>query len=228
MNYLRKLKTNYKGDISMFSFREVQYKNILDIKSLNIQKNKVTSIVGQSGSGKTTLLRLLNKLISCDNGEIYFEGKPLSNVDSVNLRREVVMLPQAPAIFKGSIRDNLLIGLKFSERPIATDDKLSQMLKLVNLNKELVDDAEKLSGGEKQRLALGRVVLMEPRVLLLDEPSSALDEGSEHMIIEELANYTKENNKTLIMVTHSRKVANTFSDEIVEIERGKVVSREGM
>lgn len=212
----------------MFSFREVQYKNILDIKSLNIQKNKVTSIVGQSGSGKTTLLRLLNKLISCDNGEIYFEGKPLSNVDSVNLRREVVMLPQAPAIFKGSIRDNLLIGLKFSERPIATDDKLSQMLKLVNLNKELVDDAEKLSGGEKQRLALGRVVLMEPRVLLLDEPSSALDEGSEHMIIEELANYTKENNKTLIMVTHSRKVANTFSDEIVEIERGKVVSREGM
>jgi putative ABC transport system ATP-binding protein len=211
----------------MFSLKEVRYKDILDIKSLNIKKYKVTCIVGQSGSGKTTLLRLLNKLISCDSGEIFYENQPLANMDSIKLRREVVMLPQSPAIFNGSIRDNLLVGLKFSEKPLVPDDKLSLVLNMVNLNKGLNDDAEKLSGGEKQRLALGRVILIEPEVLLLDEPSSALDEGTEHMIIEALVNYTKEKNKTLIMVTHSRKVANNFSDEIIEIERGRLVIKEG-
>lgn len=208
----------------MFSFKEVKYKDILNIKSLTLKKHTVTSIVGQSGSGKTTLLRLLNKLISCDSGEIFYNNQPLSSIKSVDLRREVVMLPQTPAIFNGSIKDNLLIGLKFSEKSPVSDEKLHKMLKLVNLQKELSQDAEKLSGGEKQRVALARVILMEPEVLLLDEPSSALDEETEHMIIEALVNYTKENNKTLIMVTHSKKVASRFSDEIIEIKKDMIIN----
>lgn len=208
----------------MFSFKEVKYKDILNIKSLTLKKHTVTSIVGQSGSGKTTLLRLLNKLISCDSGEIFYNNQPLSSITSVDLRREVVMLPQTPAIFNGSIKDNLLIGLKFSEKSPVSDEKLHKMLKLVNLQKELSQDAEKLSGGEKQRVALARVILMEPEVLLLDEPSSALDEETEHMIIEALVNYTKENNKTLIMVTHSKKVASRFSDEIIEIKKDMIIN----
>ena len=138
------------------------------------------------------------------------------------------MLPQSPAIFRGSIRDNLLIGLKFSEKPLVSDAKLCEILKLVNLNKELMEDVEKLSGGEKQRVALGRVILMEPGVLLLDEPSSSLDEDTEHMIIEALVNYTRENNKTLIMVTHSKKVANHFADQIIEIKKGMILNQEGV
>ncbi|MCC5910619.1 MAG: ABC transporter ATP-binding protein [Clostridiaceae bacterium] len=212
----------------MFSFKEVQYKDILNIKNLTIKKHKVTCLVGQSGSGKTTLLRLLNKLISYDSGEILYHNKPLSGINAVELRRDIVMLPQAPAIFSGSIKDNLLIGLKFSERPLPSDNQLYEVLKLVKLNKELNQDAEKLSGGEKQRVTLGRVILMKPEVLLLDEPSSALDEETEYMIIEALVNYTKENNKTLIMVTHSKKVASQFSDEIIEIKEGMVINGEGV
>ncbi|MDF2541592.1 MAG: transporter ATP-binding protein [Herbinix sp.] len=210
----------------MFSLKEVKYKDILDIKSLFIEQYKVTCIVGQSGSGKTTLLRLLNKLISCDSGEILYDNQDLTQIDSVKLRRAVVMLPQTPAIFKGSVKDNLLIGLKFSNKPSVSDEKLSQVLRMVHLNKGLDDSAEKLSGGEKQRVALCRVILMEPEVLLLDEPSSALDESTEHLIIESIVNYSKENNKTLIMVTHSKNVANHFSDEIVEIEQGRIKNRE--
>ncbi|TCT12208.1 putative ABC transport system ATP-binding protein [Natranaerovirga pectinivora] len=212
----------------MFSFKEVRYKNILDIKNLTIKKHKVTCLVGQSGSGKTTLLRLLNKLISYDSGEIFYNDQPLSGINSLELRRDIVMLPQSPAIFSGSIKDNLLIGLKFSEQPLPSDNELYEVLKLVKLHKELNQDAEKLSGGEKQRVALGRVILMKPEVLLLDEPSSALDEETEHMIIEALVNYTKENNKTLIMVTHSKKVASEFSDEIIEIKEGMVINEEGV
>lgn len=209
----------------MFLFKEVLYKNILNVKNLTIKKHAVTSIVGQSGSGKTTLLRLLNKLISCDSGEIFYNNQPLSDINSVDLRRDIVMLPQAPAIFNGSIKDNLLIGLKFSEKSLVSDDKLYEVLTLVNLHKELNQDAEKLSGGEKQRIALSRVILMEPEVLLLDEPSSALDEETEYMIIEALVNYTKKNNKTLIMVTHSKKVANQFSDEVIEIKKDIMINQ---
>lgn len=207
----------------MFLLENVKYKDILDIHSLSIKKHHVTCIVGESGSGKTTLLKLLNKLISHDSGEIYFENQPLSSLNSVELRRTIVMLPQTPAIYSGSIKDNLLIGLKFSEKPLASDDDLIDLLKLVNLNKKLDEDAEKLSGGEKQRVALGRVILLQPEVLLLDEPSSALDENTEQIIISALVNYTKKNNKTLIMVTHSKKVANQFSDDIIEIQNGRVM-----
>lgn len=208
----------------MFLLKKVKYKHILDINDLNIEKYKVTSIVGESGSGKSTLLRLLNKLISCDSGEIFYNDQSLDTINSVELRRNVVMLPQLPAIFPGTVRDNLLIGLKFSEKPTVDDAKLRQILNIVHLNKELGDDSDKLSGGEKQRLALGRVILIDPEVFLLDEPSSALDEETERIIIEKLVEYTKESNKTLIMVTHSKKVAQTYSENIVEIHQGKVVN----
>lgn len=203
----------------MFVLRDVTYKDILKIKNLTIQGGQVTCIVGESGSGKTTLLRLLNKLISCDSGEIFYKDQTLDSLDAVGLRREVVMLPQSPAIFPGSVKDNLLIGLKFSERLLVADEKLIETLSLVKLNKALADEAAKLSGGEQQRLALARVIIMEPDVLLLDEPSSALDEETEHIIIEALVRYTRDNHKTLIMVTHSKRVAGLFADEIIEIKK---------
>ncbi len=208
----------------MFSLKEVKYKDILYIDNLEIKNSKVTSVVGESGSGKTTLLRLLNKLISYDSGEILYKNEPLKDLNSVELRRSVAMLSQSAAIFSGSIKDNLLIGLKFSEKPLVPEKKLYDVLKLVNLNKNLDDNANKLSGGEKQRVALGRIILLQPDCLLLDEPSSALDEETEHLVIKALVDYTKENNKSLIMVTHSKKIANYFSDEIIEIKDGKIIN----
>ena len=210
----------------MFILKNVKYKNILHIENMTIQKSKVTCIIGESGSGKTTILKMLNKMISPDSGEILFKDKKLNETNSVALRRNVVMLPQSPAIFKGNIKNNLLIGLDFSEKPAASDIELKEVLKVVKLNKDLNDSADKLSGGEKQRVALGRILLMDPEVLLLDEPSSALDEETENTIIEALVDYTKKFNKTLIMVTHSRQVAEKFSDEIVAIKNGKIYNRE--
>ncbi|MCG8542545.1 MAG: ATP-binding cassette domain-containing protein [Clostridia bacterium] len=208
----------------MFLLKEVKYKNILNIKALTIPENKVTCILGESGSGKSTLLRLLNKLISYDRGEIFYNNQSLKEIDSVKLRRSVVMLPQSPAIFSGNIRDNLLIGLKFAEKPPVSDDRLHAVLKLVHLDEDLNKDAEKLSEGEKQRLTLGRVLLLDPHVFLLDEPSSSLDEDTEHIIISSLVDYVKKNNKTLIMVTHSKKVANHFADNTFEIKKATIIN----
>lgn len=210
----------------MFLIENIKYKNIIHIDRLAIEKNKTTCIVGESGSGKTTLLKMLNKIISPDSGEIYLDGKNLKEIDSVKLRRKVVMLPQSPAIFNGNIRENLNMGLIFSERPAASDRELEEVLKAVKLDKNINDSPNKLSGGEKQRVALGRILLMNTDVLLLDEPSSALDDETERVIIEGLVEHSRKNKKTLIMVTHSKQVAEKYSDVIVEVRNGKIYRRE--
>ncbi len=210
----------------MFLLENVTFKNIINIEKLRIPQNKITCIVGESGSGKTTLLKLLNHLISCDEGEIWYKGKNLKELDPVMLRRELVMLSQVPLIFPGTIKDNIIMGLKFSEKPEVEDQQLYKLLKSVKLEKDLSIDASQLSGGEKQRLALCRIMLMEPEVLLLDEPSSALDDDTEELIIEKIVQFTRKNNKTLVMVTHSKKIARAYGEFIVTMDRGRVIQVE--
>lgn len=206
----------------MFRLHNVTYKHILNISNLTILPNKVTCIVGTSGSGKTTLLKLLNKMITCDSGEIYYNDTNISNINSIELRRKVIMLPQLPVIYKGTVRDNLLISLKFVNKPMISDTVLSKTLSLVSLNKSLDELADKLSGGEKQRLALSRILLLNPDVFLLDEPSSSLDDLTEQIIIQQLVTYVRSNKKTLIMVTHSNNVAEKFADTIIHVDNGKI------
>jgi putative ABC transport system ATP-binding protein len=103
-----------------------------------------------------------------------------------------------------------------------------KILKEVSLNKNLQDNAEKMSGGEQQRLALGRIILLDPNVYLLDEPSSALDEETEYLVIEKVVDHVRKNNKTLIMVTHTKRIAEEFADNMVEVKKGKIVSSGGV
>ena len=208
----------------VFTLNKVKFKDILYIKKLTINEKKTTAIVGRSGSGKTTLLKLLNKLISPNSGTIYYRDTPLEAIDSVTLRREVVMMPQTPVIFEGNIRENLLIGLKFSEKKLPPDNKLMDMLHVVGLDKKLDEPAHRLSGGEKQRLALARVMLMEPRVWLLDEPSSALDKDTEDLVMQKVVDFGRRNESSIVFVTHSSPMAWKYAEEMIEIENGEIVS----
>jgi putative ABC transport system ATP-binding protein len=165
-------------------------------------------------------------MISPDSGEILYLNTPLEQIDSINLRRKVVMLPQNPAIYNSTIRDNLLIGLKFSEKSMENDERLISSLKSARLNKDLNESVDNLSGGEKQRLALARVLLLNPDVYLLDEPSASLDEETERIIIENLVSECKKNAKSVIMVTHSNKIATTYADLVIRIDKGKVINQE--
>jgi len=206
----------------MFLFKEVRYKDILYVDHLYLKKNRITSIVGESGSGKTTLLRLLNKLISKDSGKIFYLNKKIEEWDSIEIRKKNIMLPQQSIVFPGNIKDNLVVGFKFSKEDSPNDEKLQLVLKNVNLKKKLEDLPETLSGGEKQRLAIARVLLMHPDLYLLDEPSSSLDKKTELSIIKLVCDIVKAENKSLIMVTHSIDVAKKFSDEIVELKDGEI------
>ncbi|SDX84563.1 putative ABC transport system ATP-binding protein [Acetomicrobium thermoterrenum DSM 13490] len=211
-----------------FQLEKVKYKNILKIDKLQIPESKITCIIGESGSGKTTLLRLLNNLISPDEGSIFYKGRNIEDIDPIQLRREVVMLPQNPTVFSGSVKDNLLIGLEFAGKDEAGDEVLSEVLSMAQLDKPLSAIASELSGGEKQRLALARIMLLEPEVILLDEPTSALDEGTEERVIESVVEFAKRKAGTLIMVVHSKSIAQRFADVAVTIQGGGVVAEEGL
>lgn len=208
---------------STFHIHQLHYKNILSIDDLSIPSGMITCIIGESGSGKTTLLKMLNHMISPESGDIEIEGRSVFEWNPVELRREVVMMAQTPVMFGGTVKDNLLIGLRFSEKPAVTDARLKEVLKDVHLDKALDEESDALSGGEKQRVSLARILLLDPPVLLLDEPSSALDEETTQFIMKKLAEFVKNNKKTLVMITHSTAVVRAFADHIIEINKGQVV-----
>ncbi|HFJ9450153.1 MULTISPECIES: ABC transporter ATP-binding protein [Bacillus] len=209
----------------MFILKDVTYKDILHIPYLQIQKEKITCIIGESGSGKSTLLRMLNDLQSPTSGTIEYNGKLISDYPPIQLRRDVVMLGQTPPIFDGTIKDNLLMGLRLSEKNFPNDDILQSALKIVSLEKNLEDNANSLSGGEKQRLAFARIVLMDPPVYLLDEPTSALDSDTERRVMKQFTTLAREKNKTVIFITHSQQLPEEIADDIIEISKANGATR---
>ncbi|MCR6097756.1 ATP-binding cassette domain-containing protein [Salipaludibacillus agaradhaerens] len=211
----------------MFKLSDVKFKDVIYIKELHIPPKTTTCIIGESGSGKSTLIKLLNHLISCDQGEVTFQGKPIVNIDPIKLRRQVIMVPQVPVTFEGTIQDNLLIGLAFAEKPQVDQEKLKEVLRIVHLSKPLDTNADQLSGGEKQRLSLARALLLDPEVFIFDEPTSALDEQTEDKVIEGVIREIKNNHKTLIMVTHSQKIANTYGEFIAVMKAGNIIEVKG-
>lgn len=209
----------------MFRLKNVKYKDILEVEDLIINKREKTCIVGKSGGGKSTFLKLLNNMISPNKGKIYFKDKDINQYDPIELRREVKMLPQNPVTFSGTIRDNFIKTLLYNDLESISDQKYISLLKKVKLEKQNLDNkAEKLSGGEKQRLALARMLLLDPEILLLDEPSSSLDQETEEFIIEMVVNYIDNKNGTLIMVTHSNDIADEYGDRIMTINDGIIES----
>lgn len=203
----------------MFQLKEVAFRHILDISALTIDR-PISCLVGASGSGKTTLLRLLNKMTIPDKGEIFYNGECLQTISSVELRRKVIMLAQNPVLYSGTIEENLQMGLYFSKKPLASRTVLLEYMKKMGLSQGLEESVARLSGGEKQRLCLARVLIMDGETYLLDEPSSALDKETEGFIIEELQKFAMERGKQMIMVTHSREVAEKYKQSVISITHG--------
>ena len=207
----------------MFEIKNLKFMHILDIEHIIIDQ-QVTCITGSSGSGKTTLLRMLNRMNVPDEGSIFYNGANIAKTDVVRLRRSVVMLGQTPILYSGNVRENLQIGLEFSQKPLASEEALLESLTRVQLDKGLDESCGTLSGGEKQRLCLARIMLMNADTYLLDEPSSSLDKETEHFIIENLAAFANERQKQLIMVTHSESIAAAYHDSLIYLENGQIGS----
>lgn len=202
----------------MFRVENLIVKDVLAIEQLTLLDSVIT-IEGQSGSGKSTLLRLLNNLDEPTSGTIYFKEKSLTHMAPQQLRKRIVMVPQNPVIFDGTIQHNLLIGNMFSGGPLAENKQLEQMLDLLWLDKSLEEDANDLSGGERQRVALGRVLLMkQAEVYLLDEPSSELDDKTRDHVIKEFIQVAQQQSKQVIMVTHDHHITENFAEKVIHMD----------
>ncbi|SDH83882.1 putative ABC transport system ATP-binding protein [Alteribacillus persepolensis] len=201
----------------MFTFQNVTYKNILKIPDLTIKESSITCLVGESGTGKSTLLKFMNHMLSPSSGTVTYKDTPITDIDPIELRRDVSMLSQTPVLFGETVKDNVEAGLLFANKPFVDETTLQEAIHYFYLKKPLDEKADTLSGGEQQRLALARMKVLDSPVFLLDEPTSALDEDLEHDVMERFIEYARNQDKTVIFVTHAKTIAKAFADEIIDI-----------
>ena len=183
----------------------------------------VSAVVGPSGSGKSTMLRLLNRLSDPDSGVARFRGSDTRELDPLQLRREVALVPQLPALLEGTVAGNL----RFAAGLAGREPDLDRLLGLAGLDASFADrDVERLSVGEQQRAMIARALAPHPDVLLLDEPTSALDERARDSIERTVKDLRQELGASIVIVTHDPAQARRLADWIVRVDEGHLV-REG-
>jgi len=193
-------------------------KHVLRNVSLILYQNETYGITGPSGCGKSTLLRVVNDLLSPTSGTVQFQGKDVREWNPQELRRRVVMVPQEAKMFPGTVRWNLLWGLRVHGMT-AEDEQLKVILKEVQLWPiDLDGNAENLSGGQKQRVAIARALLLKPNVLLLDEPTSALDTDSALAVEKTINSLLSDHQMGVLIVTHNKEQAERFTSRVLELE----------
>lgn len=195
---------------------------VLDNISLYVRQNEFLTLLGPSGCGKTTTLRIIGGFEKPTEGKVYFDDKDITGVPAY--MRQINTVFQRYALFPHlNVYENIAFGLKIkkiSKKEI--EEKVSNMLKLVNLSGFENRDIESLSGGQQQRIAIARALVNEPRVLLLDEPLGALDLKLRKDMQLELKSIQKRVGITFIYVTHDQEEALTMSDTIVVMDKGKI------
>jgi putative ABC transport system ATP-binding protein len=203
-----------------FTFQDVVVvrgeRRALDGFSAHVPGTGVTALFGPSGSGKSTLLRLCNRLEVPSSGRVLFNGSDIAGLDPLQLRREVGMVFQRPTPFPGTVRDNLLTAA-----PNADRDQLERALVRAALDASWLDrDAIALSGGEAQRVCVARTLVTEPAVLLLDEPTSAVDEAAAAVLERAVSELTR-HGIAVIWVSHDPAQVRRIATSIVRVEHGR-------
>jgi putative ABC transport system ATP-binding protein len=207
----------------LFTFVDVHVelggRDVLRGVDAEVPDGALTTIVGPSGSGKSTLLRLCNRLAVPSRGRVLFRGTDLADLDVLATRRRVGMVFQAPTLFAGTVRDNLLVAA-----PEATADRWIDALARAELDRAFLDrDADTLSGGEAQRACLARTLITGPEVLLADEPTSSLDQATARAL-ERMIRALVDDGVAVLWVTHDPAQARRLGDWALALDRGQVVA----
>lgn len=209
---------------SLYELTEVtkKYGNATALHNITIDiTDRVTAIIGYSGAGKTTLLRILAGLETPSNGIIRYQGEIVSQRTARDLRQDVTMLFQDPIFFNQSVRDNIAYGLR--RRGVSKTEahhKTRQVLTLLGLDGFDKRKVTSLSGGEQQRVALARAMILEPKVLLLDEPTSNLDPTNARVIIKLIKNFA--NDAHVIIATHDFRQVVELANRIAILINGEL------
>ncbi|WP_455054723.1 ABC transporter ATP-binding protein [Merdimonas faecis] len=193
---------------------------VLENMSLEIEDGEIVSILGPSGCGKTTLLNLILGILDADSGFIIYNGEDMTRVPMEKRGFNIVF--QDYALFPNlNVYQNITYGLRNNPK-ISTEEEVKDLIHLLGLEEHLNKRIGQLSGGQKQRVALARTMVMKPKILLLDEPLSALDGVIKESIKDRIKTIAKEFHLTTIIVTHDPEEALTLSDRVMIINEGKI------
>jgi ATP-binding cassette subfamily B protein len=222
------LQTDIAGGLELtdVSFSYHPDRPVLNKISLRVNPGERVALAGTSGNGKSTIARLLARLYDARAGTVSIGGLDVRDIELKSLRASVIFVPQDPVLFDLTLTENLLYG-----NPAATAEELAEVARLAQLetvierlprgwNEPVGPRGNRLSGGERQRVALARALLQRPRILILDEFTSALDARTEKQLLAELDTYLK--NITTIIISH-RPIPVAWADRVVQMQYGTII-----
>ena len=223
-------RADLKGDIELkdvsFSYKGQNFEALKNI-NITIKEGEKVAILGKIGSGKSTLAKLIQNLYVPTKGSVLIDQTDVRQIDPVDLRRVIGVVPQEPFLFMGSIKDNITIS-----EPFATDDEILRASKIAGVHDflgkhesgyDLIvgERGEGLSGGEIQSVTLARALITNPNILILDEPTNSMDRQSEKAFINRLSKIIKD--ETVILITHKPSIL-SLVDRVIILDDGKVIA----
>ena len=217
---------NYEFKQAQFKYSEDAPMPALLVKDLKITPGERIAVLGRNGAGKSTLLQAMAGMIDLSSGSLTLDGVGLSHIDPADVRRDVGLLTQNSRLFHGTLRENLMLGA-----PQASDQEILEALTLtgalefigkfaLGMDHMILEGGLGLSGGQRQSLLLSRLIIRQPQIVLLDEPTAALDDASERKLIQGLDQWGAQ--RTLVIATHRMSVL-SLVDRIIVVDNGAVV-----
>ena len=194
----------------------------LEIEQLTIEKGETVAIAGPNGAGKSTLLLVLARLLKPQRGKIFFNGEPAEAMDDLTYRRKIGLVMQEALVLNQSVQENISLGLRFRHLPSEEINlRMNEWMERLGISHLRLRPATQLSGGEARRVALARAFVLQPDLLLLDEPFSALDRASRHRLQDDLKGILNGANTTTVFSTHSDTDIQKLADRKIFLDGGK-------
>ncbi len=197
---------------------------VLHQVSFAVASGEIQAIVGASGAGKTTLLRLLNRLNEPTQGRLYLDQQPFTQIPVVSLRQQIALVMQESKLLDMTVQQALAYPLKLRKLPaVAQQQQIARWTERLHIPSEwLPRSAQQLSGGQRQQVAIARALITQPQVLVLDEPTAALDVGRGHFILGVIQDLAKTQGMAVVMATHQLEWAAEFGDRTLHLHQGTV------
>ena len=203
--------------------RRYEARDALDIPALDVLAGEVLAVIGPNGAGKSTLLRVLGLLERPDTGQVLVRGRPVDGRDALGERRRMATVFQEPLLADATVADNVALGLRFrGASAAAAAARVARWLARLGVDALAARRARTLSGGEAQRVALARALVLEPDVLLLDEPFAGLDSPGRAALLADLGAILRADRTTTVLVTHERGEALALADRVAVLIDGRV------
>lgn len=199
------------------STQDLCFKDLIQYPNIQVEENKFCFLSGKSGTGKSTYLKMLNRTLLCDTGKIFYKGKDIYTYPVLEYRKEVLLVPQEVYLFEGTVQDNFEIYYSSCHKELCSKEEMFFYLKLCCIDIPLESNCATLSGGERQRVFLAIFLSCHPHVLLLDEPTAALDQETSVQLFRNIKAYCKKEKISVLCVCHSNILIEQFADCIIRI-----------